>query len=99
MRFPAGRPHSAEPAARLGLEASGRHTGGALELVVRAHRLAYGVRVHVEGFTPSDDAFFVEPGRERVVLLRADEPGAEVVGGFLTALNLQGRVKLQFGDE
>ncbi len=70
MRFPAERPLAVETAPRLGLQASIQHlSAGALSLQVRAKRLAYGVRVRVPGFTPSDDGFSIEPGGERVVRL------------------------------
>jgi hypothetical protein len=59
---------------------------------VSTNRFAYGVRVNVPGFVADDDAFSVEPRRERHVALRrvGDAPGP--AGGFLTALNLAGRV-------
>ncbi len=95
VRFPAGRPAAAEPAAHMGLEASTRTlSDGALGVCVRAARLAYGVRLHIPGFLPTDDAFSVEPGRERVVPLRPREAGATFDGGDLTAVNLEGRARI-----
>ncbi|GAC1318310.1 MAG: glycoside hydrolase family 2 protein [Thermoleophilaceae bacterium] len=95
MRFPTGRPTSTESAAGLGLEAEVRHnTEGSIFLTVRSQRLAYGVRVEVPGFEPSDDAFSVEPGRERLVQLRERASDASFAGGSLTALNLRGRVRI-----
>jgi beta-mannosidase len=98
VRFPAGRPAVREPAAQLGLEAwTGPQAGGGVTLTVRSRRLAYGVRVEVAGFSPADDAFTLEPGRERRVQLRRlpaqPSPGAGT--GTLTALNLDGAVSVQ----
>ena len=94
MRFPAGRPLAAEPAARLGLEAvAARRGDGSALLTVSSRRLAYGVRVHAPGFAADDDAFSIEPGAARQVVLRPREPGASLEGAGLTALNLAGRIR------
>jgi beta-mannosidase len=96
MRLPAGRPATAVPAARLGLQASATNLpDGMLRLHVRTCRLAYGVRVHIPGFTPADDAFSVEPGGERVIHLTPGTADTSFVGGALTALNLRGRVGVE----
>jgi beta-mannosidase len=93
--FPAGRPTAVESASRLGLEA--RHESdahGSNVLRVRTERLVYGLRIHLPGFEPEDDALSVEPGHERVIALR---PAAETTppsGGSLTAINLDGVVRL-----
>jgi beta-mannosidase len=78
FRFPTGRPIAQED---LGLEAD--RDGD--RLVVRSRKLAYGVRIHGAAAT-SDNAFSIEPGRERIVTA----PGASA----LTALNLSGQVRL-----
>jgi beta-mannosidase len=89
FRFPAGRPLGRESAARMGIEATAEpDSKGRVALTVRSRRLAYGVRVHTDGFEPEDNAFSVEPGGERVVLLRPDTPTSVFAGGSLTALNL-----------
>jgi beta-mannosidase len=91
VRFPAGRPLEPLAAAVLGLEAE--LEGG--ELTLRSRRLAYGVRIHVPGFLPADDALCVEPGVPRTVALRAAAGSGEAApGGTLTALNLAGRVAI-----
>ncbi len=96
MRFPAARPTTAEPAASLGIETRMRATErGEMTLTVSSRRLAYGVRVWVPGVDASDDAFSVEPGGERMVLLRSRDPGADFSGGSLTALNLSGRIPIE----
>jgi beta-mannosidase len=96
VRFPAGRPTKTESAGRIGLIASVQHLeDGFVRLTVNARRLAYGVRVLVPGFVPSDDAFCVEPGGQRVVLMRPQETGTSFKGGSLTALNLDGRVRVE----
>jgi beta-mannosidase len=99
VHLPAGRPGAVESSQRLGLEletAPGPDGGVALSLTSR--RLVYGLRIQAAGLTPQDDAFSLEPGRTRVVNLRATEP--EAVGGALavTALNLQGRVTVPLPD-
>jgi beta-mannosidase len=95
VRFPAGRPLAAEPAGELGLTAGVRVLDGEImQVSVRTARFAYGVRVCVPGFRASDDAFSIEPAGERSVLLSACESGAEFAGGWLTAINLRGRVKI-----
>jgi beta-mannosidase len=94
MHFPAGRPTSTETAARMGLSAHAAVTdAGDIRLSLSARRLAYCVRVHAPGFTTDDDAFSLEPGRERVVRLRPNSDAAEFSGGEVTAVNLQGRVR------
>jgi beta-mannosidase len=101
VRLPAGRPATAQPPARIGLEASALPLpGGTVRLTVRSRCLAYGVRVHVPGFVPADDAFAIEPGATRSVLLRPRDPGVETAfaGGALTALNVQGRVRIAGED-
>ncbi len=96
VRFPAGRPIGREPAARMGIEARVRQDAtGELDLAVRSRRLAYGVRVHASGFAPDDDAFSVEPGVERVVRLRPADGDSQFAGGSLTALNLDGPIKIE----
>ncbi|MEA2193736.1 MAG: beta-mannosidase [Solirubrobacteraceae bacterium] len=95
VRFPAGRPAAAQPLSRIGLEASATLLpGGSVRLSACTRQLAYGVRVHVPGFAPADDAFALEPGVTRSVLLTPRDPGATFTGGALTALNLQGRVRI-----
>jgi beta-mannosidase len=94
--FPAGPPSSREPAAALGLEAEAAPIGGgALELTLRSRRLAHGVRVKLEGYKPSDDAFSVAPGGERRLSLTPRDPGTAGGGNVtLTALNLEGRFRV-----
>ncbi len=95
VRFPAGRPLRREPAPELGLEASSEIApDGGLSLLVRARRLAYGVRVHADGLATSDDAFCVEPGHERRIALRPARGAVPTDVAFLTALNLDGRLRV-----
>jgi beta-mannosidase len=86
FRFPAGRPLELRPPEQLGL--AGRVEDG--RLVVHSEGLAYGVRLHAAGVVPADDAFCVAPGGERAVPL-----AGEWQGGVLTALNLDGRVRVE----
>ena len=93
FRFPAGRPTQVEPADRLGLVAAvAADANGPLRMTVGSRCFAYGLRLHVPGFRPDDDAFSVEPGGSRVVVLRPTVPGNKFTGGVLSALNLAGRV-------
>ncbi|MBV9836659.1 MAG: hypothetical protein JO156_00970 [Solirubrobacterales bacterium] len=96
IRFPAGFPITPEPSSRLGISSSVRTAqDGSLALTVGSRRLAYAVRVHCAGFLPNDDAFSIEPGGERVLRLLPSRPEAQFAGGSLTALNLDGPVKLE----
>jgi beta-mannosidase len=99
FRLPAGRPLLREPASRLGLAATLTPTSDeVVALSVSTRRFAYGVRVHVPGFDPSDDAFSVEPGGERRIDLRRAAGHGSAAAGVLTALNLTGRVTIGLGD-
>ncbi len=96
MRFPAGRPLVAETAGATGLTARAETcAGGAPLLRVGSRRLAYGVRVHAPGYRPSDDAFAVEPGGERLIELEPLQAECEAPAGALTALNVRGRVPIE----
>jgi beta-mannosidase len=96
VHFPAGRPLAREPAARLGLHANARkQTDERVCVAMRTRRLAYGVRVHVPGFIPSEDAFCIEPGAERNVQLLPRTPDTVLAEGWLTAVNLRGRIPVQ----
>ncbi len=98
VRFPAGRPAGTLPAERLGLQAVAQPAEDdvvALELTSR--RLAYGVRIDAPGFAAGDDAFCIEPGAVRRVLLRARVPGTPWPRAAVTALNLDGRVRVAAG--
>jgi beta-mannosidase len=100
MRFPAGRPREMETSTRMGLRADVcEQADGALRLRVKTGRLAYGVGVHVPGFHPTDDAFSVEPGGERIVLLLPRTADATFAGGALTAVNLHGRITFELEEQ
>jgi beta-mannosidase len=94
FRLPAGRPSRRERPEQLGLTAAVQPLNErTARLKVSSTRFAYGVRAVVPGFRADDDAFCVEPGGERVIPLRrvSEASGA----GSLTALNLDGRVRLE----
>jgi len=100
FRYPAGRPAAVEPADRLGLAAVVETVGdGTLRMTVSSRRFAYGVRVEVPGFRPDDDAFSVEPGGSRTVVMRPIAAGNQFEGGRLSALNLAGRVEVKPSGE
>jgi beta-mannosidase len=95
FRFPAGRPTAMASAEELGLKAfvcstRRKHTS----VAVSSERLAYGVRLQIEGFVTEDDAFSVEPGHERVVRLRRRTAEQDRPTGFVTALNMRGRIAI-----
>jgi beta-mannosidase len=96
FRFPAGRPAGREPASRLGVRTALDDADGPVaKLTVSSQRLLYGVRVTVPGFEASDDAFSVEPGHARSVVLRRRSEAAGPPAGSVTALNLSGRVAIE----
>ena len=95
FRFPAGRPTAIESPEQLGLDAiAAIDDNGTVRLTIASRRLAYGVRLHVPGFLPDDDAFSVEPAGQRIVRLFPVEAGTSFVGGAMSALNLAGRVAI-----
>lgn len=95
FRFPAGRPLRSESVARLGMQATlYRRDDRTPVLRIASRRLAYGVRVHVEGHAPNDDAFALEPGVVRTIaLLPADAVAEELPPVSISALNLEGRLR------
>jgi beta-mannosidase len=96
VRFPAQRPAASESPERLGLAAEAEALAdGAVRVRLQSRRFAYGVRIHAPGFAADDDAFSIEPQGERVVLLHPREPAVDFSGAALTALNLDGRVRVQ----
>jgi beta-mannosidase len=99
VRFPAGRPLRTERPDRLGIRARIDADGDRLRLRLSSERLAYGVRVLVPGYEPDDDALSLEPGVERCLALRPREPGAAFTGGAVTALNLEGRVRIEAPED
>jgi beta-mannosidase len=93
FRFPVGRPATIESATRLGLEARAtRSADGRACIHLASTRLTYGLRIVAPGFEPEDDAFSLEPGGARLVVLRARAADAQLSEAFVTALNLEGRV-------
>jgi beta-mannosidase len=96
FRYPVGRPLEPQPPSQVGLRGRlARADDGQLRLRVSSDGFAYGVRVHVPGWVPADDAFSVEPGHDRVLELRSDaEPAWPPAPGTLTALNLVGAVRI-----
>ncbi|MEN3271392.1 MAG: beta-mannosidase [Actinomycetota bacterium] len=87
--FPAGRPAAVEPVDRLGLTATARRVDRDVVVTVASTRLAHGVRLHLPGFAPGDDAFSIEPGRSRTVVCRPTEP-ALTGTTTVTAINMEG---------
>lgn len=95
FRFPAGRPLRRESAARLGMQATlERDRDGTAALRIVSRRLAYGVRVHVDGHSPTEDAVTLEPGVARTIALLADDAARpEPPAVSISALNLEGRLR------
>jgi beta-mannosidase len=100
FRFPVGRPLAVRSAAELGLVARVAPDGeDRARLSIAATRLAYGVRVDAPGWRAGDDAFCIEPGHPRELVLsrhRGADPGAP--RGRVTALNLGGSVAVAVAD-
>ncbi|HEU4572668.1 MAG TPA: hypothetical protein VFR93_08265, partial [Candidatus Limnocylindrales bacterium] len=97
FRFPLGRPSSVHPVERIGLRGTLQpEPDGSLAATVASTRYAHGVRIRVPGFVPEDDAFGLEPGRERTVRLRRTAHTADIaVAGTLSAANVRGTVALR----
>jgi beta-mannosidase len=94
FRFPAGRPTEREPVERLGLAATAQSGEAGVRLTIASRRLAYGVRVQAPGYVADDDAFSIEPGGERRLLLRPATTDAAFTGATITALNLASPVRV-----
>ena len=97
FRFPAGRPLREHTPAELGLGGTlHERSGGVYELQLHTRRLAYGVRIHADGFEAGDDALTLEPGVPRAIPLRRSSPDGEraPVAVALSALNMSGRVRV-----
>ncbi len=94
------RPTGREPASALGLGAEVAAAGdGTFELVVRSDRLAHGVRVKADGYDRSDDAFSRRAGRRAHGSPDSAQPGLPGAGSLtLTALNLEGRVRMPINE-
>lgn len=102
--FPVGRPRRLESADGLGLRGCAEGTAdGGLDVVIRTRRVVDGVRLLVPGFVASDDAFAVEPGGARRVRLHPvpvaarTEASSSGAIGWMTALNVDGRVPIRLG--
>ena len=93
FRHPAGHPIILETASGLGLRATLRNDeAGRAQLVLASRRYAHGVRVHIDGYRADDDAFSLEPGRERTLGLTASDSVPGPAQGHVSALNLRGTV-------
>jgi beta-mannosidase len=97
VRLPVGRPTRRELPAQLGLRAIVRllHDTTA-RMTISTERMAYGVHVQLPGFRAEDDAFCVEPGRGRELQLHRTSGDQELAPGSLTALNMTGRIAVQW---
>jgi beta-mannosidase len=94
FRFPAGWPLERESAERLGLAARAQALpDGVMRVAISSRRLAYGVEVHAPGFVASDAGFSIEPGGERVVLLRPTGAASSLQDIRVGTVNMSGRVK------
>ncbi len=95
VRLPAGRAIAVTPREDLGLEAKVTSVDAEhVALDVSSRRLAYGVRLEVPGFRPSDDAFAIEPGHTRRIDLYPRRAGTPFSGGTLRALDLAGTIAI-----
>ncbi len=92
VHFPADRPTAVETPERLGLSAQiqALDRGGAA-LALSSDRFVYGVRLSAAGAEAEDDAFSLEPGRERAVKLKSTSV-SPITSIAVTAINMQGRL-------
>jgi beta-mannosidase len=89
---PAGRPRQVESAAELGLEAVVEPLADGAVLTLVSRRFVHGVRVEAAGYVAADDAFSLEPGVPRRLVLKQSREAADTHVG-LTALNLRERLE------
>ncbi len=71
----------------LGLCANWERRGTTLGVRVKTHRFAQCISIDVDGHTPSDSYFSLEPGGQRFVTLTLRDRQAGQVRGVVTALN------------
>ncbi len=97
FRFPAGPPRDVRDAADLGLRAAAAALpGGQIVLRLDADRLVYGLRIDAPGLVPGDDAFSLEPGHGRSVVLQTGPDTADPPAVILlSALNLRGTLAVR----
>ena len=89
FRFPVGRPGGRRTADHLGVTATASQRGdGSIEVRVLARSVLYGVRVSAPGMVPEDDAFSLEPGHLRTIVLRGTSGAGRAGLVEVRALNL-----------
>lgn len=92
FRFPAGYPTSRAPISELGIHAEARRLShGAIELVLTARHLAWGVRISASGLVAADAYFHLEPGVGRRIILRPMHAVEPPVSLGIEAINADGR--------
>jgi beta-mannosidase len=94
-RFVSGRPLTLRSPEGCGVSASVATVDGESRLTVTSEHFLYGARAVIPDHLVADDAFFVEPGRPRALHLRRCHEAAELTGGSLRALNLDGGVAVE----
>ena len=102
FRFPVGYPLRRSTSAELGLTAMLTHDGDdRARLSIGAdRRLAYGVRIESPGWVADDDAFCIEPGHAReIVMRRAAGSDAGEPRGRVTALNCSSAVTIHVAPD
>ncbi|HEX2017212.1 MAG TPA: hypothetical protein VGN69_10990 [Solirubrobacteraceae bacterium] len=97
MAYPLGRPVTPVPVDQLGLECSCQATSEGLVVTVASRRLAHGVHLHAPGWRSDDNYFSVEPGHSRSVRLRARDGVLPADSVAVTALNLEGHIRVAAG--
>jgi beta-mannosidase len=99
FHFAAGLPNAREM--DIGLHAEARQRAGAIELTVRARKLAQSVTLEFEGFESEDNYFHLAPGDERILTLRP-VPGTPALSesrGMVHALNAATSVSVTLRGE
>ena len=95
FRFPAGWTAQSVPLPELGVTAEPEiRSDGAIGILLRSKRLAWGVRVTATGCLVDDACFGIEPGGSRHLVLRPVQAGDVPREAVLSAVNAGGSLPI-----
>ena len=90
FRFPISRPAARVAISELGITARYHEdVDGCAELLLSAHKFAWGVRIAGANAMPGDNYFGIEPGGTRRIPFSSQPKGLSV-----TAINAEGRLPI-----